>query len=118
MDAEVYFEETEDSYQFSKTRDGEAFIIKKDDLIFETKTFYEYFFKDLAEKPQYTVVDLHEKDSDHKLTGQVKHVFDTVSQVLSKTCDGIKDDWFNKEDGQDIDVSSSNVSTVSASGNK
>ena len=107
MDAEVYFEETEDSYQFSKTGDGEAFIIKKDDLIFETKTFYEYFFK-----------DLHEKDPDHKLTGQVKHVFDTVSQVLSKTCDGIKDDWFNEEDGQDIDVSSSNASTASVPGNK
>lgn len=114
MDVEVYFEETEDSYQFSKAEDSEAFVIKKDDLIFETKTFYEYFFKDLAEKPKYTVVDLHEKDPDYKLTSQVKHVFDTVSQVLNKTCDGIKDDWFNEEDGQDIDISSPNVSTASA----
>ena len=39
---------------FSKTKDGGgAFVIKKNDLIFETKTFYEYFFKDLVEKPAY-----------------------------------------------------------------
>lgn len=114
MDVEIYFEETEDSYQFSKAEDSEAFVIKKDNLIFETKKFYEYFFKDLAEKPQYIVVDLHEQDQNHKLTGQVKHVFDTVSQVLNKTCDGIKDDWFNEEGGQDIDVSRPNASTASA----
>lgn len=83
MDAEVYFEETKDSYQFSKTKDGDgAFVIKKDDLIFETKTFYEYFFKDLAEKPQYTVVDLHENEPDHKLAGQAKHVFLTTTDLM------------------------------------
>lgn len=119
MNAEVYFEEAEDSYQFSKTKDSdEAFVIKKDDLIFETKTFYEYFFKGLAEKPQYTVVDLHEKESNHKLTGQAKHVFTTVAQVLNKTCDGIDDDWFNEEEGQDIDASSSNTSESSTSENQ
>lgn len=115
MDAEVYFEETKDSYQFSKTKDGDgAFVIKKDDLIFETKTFYEYFFKDLAEKPQYTVVDLHENEPDHKLAGQAKHVFTTVAQVLNKTCDGIADDWFNEEDGQDTDAPGSTTSGASA----
>jgi|GEM_PF-1852820 hypothetical protein len=115
MNAEVYFEESEDSYQFSKTKDGdEAFVIKKDDLIFETKTFYEYFFKGLAERPQYTVVDLHENEPDHKLAGQAKHVFTTVAQVLNKTCDGIADDWFNEEDGQDADAPSSTTSGASA----
>lgn len=112
MDAEVYFKETEDSYQFSKTRDGEAFIIKKDDLIFETKTFYEYFFKDLAKKPQYTVVDLRANESDYKLTGQAKHVFTTVAQILNKTCEDIDDDWFNEEENQDTDAPDSTISGV------
>ena len=101
---------------FSKTKDGDgAFVIKKNDLIFETKTFYEYFFKDLAEKPQYTVIDLLKKEPDYKLTGQVKHVFTTVAQVLNKTCDGINDDWFNEEKSQDADTPNSNASEVSAS---
>ena len=118
MDIEVYFEETEDSYQFSKTNDGDgAFVIMKDDLIFETKTFYEYFFKDLAEKPQYTVIDLHEKEPDYKLTGQAKHVLTTVDQVLNKTCDGINDEWFKEENSQDTDASSPSVNEASASEN-
>lgn len=115
MNAEVYFEESEDSYQFSKTKDDDkAFVIKKDDLIFETKTFYEYFFEGLVEKPQYTVVDLHENEPEHNLTGQAKHVFTTVVQVLNKTCDGIADDWFNEEDGQDAEASGSTTSGASA----
>lgn len=119
MDAEVYFEETEDSYQFSKTKDGDgAFVIKKNDLIFETKTFYEYFFKDLVEKPQYTVIDLLKEEPGHKLTGQAKHVFTTVAQVLNKTCDGIDDDWFKEEKSQDADAFNSSASEASASENK
>lgn len=116
MDAQVYFEESDDNYQFSKIRDdGEAFVIKKDDLIFETKAFYEYFFKGLAEKPQYTIVDLYKEEPDHKLTSEAKHVFNTVSQVLNKTCDNIEEKWFKEEDSQNADASNPNENDVPAS---
>lgn len=101
MDIQIYFNESEGSYRFSKLGDDEqAFIINKSDLVFDTKVFYELFFKGLTEKPRYTVIDSHTEEPGHRLTSQAKHIFDTVSKVFSKACDGIQEDWFEDKQRQ------------------
>lgn len=92
MKRQVRFEETGDKYLFSDDDRGSVFTIMKDTLIFSSNDFYQAFFKDLEEKPDYQLIN-----PTAKLTGQAKHVFDTVEAIFKKSCGSIDDRWFTNE---------------------
>ena len=97
MSSKISFQETEDAYLFSSAEDEpKVFAIKKDDLIFDAGKFYECFFKDLEEKPEYQLVSESET-----LAGQAKHIFTTVETILNETCNGISGNWFKDVMSQD-----------------
>jgi hypothetical protein len=91
MKRQVSFEETAEAYRFALVEDeSKAFEISKSTLEFNSKAFYEIFFKGLHEAPDYELVE-----SATKLEKTSKHVYSTVSNIFKSTCAKINPVWFS-----------------------
>lgn len=92
MTRQINFEEDDVSYKFIE---GDVtFAISKTSLEFDTKKFYECFFKDLTEKPDIELVPRED------LVKNSKHVYDTVFSMVKDICEQIDEDWFKKDDSE------------------
>lgn len=90
MKRQVSFEETTEAYRFTLAGDeSRSFEISKSTLEFNSKAFYETFFKGLHEAPAYELLE-----PDIELAKTSKHVFATVSNIFQNTCAKIDSAWF------------------------
>lgn len=91
MKRQVSFEETAEAYRFTLVDDeSKAFEISKDTLEFNSKVFYETFFKGLDKAPDYELIE-----PDTELEKTSKHVYSTVSSIFQSTCSKIDPTWFS-----------------------
>lgn len=96
MKKHINFSDESTAYLFMLDGDdGKLFEIGKDTLVFSSDDFYRLFFQGLDEKPDYELVNTGDD-----LSGQAKHIFDTVDAILKKACDSINADWFKTPDEQ------------------
>lgn len=95
MKRRVSFEETAEAYRFVLVDDeSKAFEISKDTLEFNSKVFYETFFKGLDKAPDYELIE-----PNAKLKKTSKHVYSTVSGIFKNTCSKIDPTWFSDKPG-------------------
>lgn len=95
MKRQVSFEETAETYRFTLVGDeSKAFEISKATLEFNSKVFYETFFKGLHEAPDYALLE-----PANKLEKTSKHVYSTVSSIFQSTCKKIDPTWFPDNPG-------------------
>lgn len=99
MKRQVRFVDDAQSYRFELVDGNDAvFEISKDTLVFSAKDFYATFFKDLDSKPVYELVQPTDA-----LSGQPKHVFETVEAIFKKTCDSIDGGWFKEPASETVE---------------
>ena len=95
MKRQVSFEETAEAYRFALVDDeSKAFEISKDTLEFNSKVFYETFFKGLDKAPDYKLIE-----PNTELEKTPKHVYSTVSSIFQSTCSKIDPTWFSEKPG-------------------
>lgn len=102
MKRQVSFEETAEAYRFTLADDESmSFEISKSTLEFNSKAFYETFFKGLHEAPDYELLE-----PAAKLEKTSKHVYSTVSSIFKTTCEKIDPTWFPDKTGDAVEPES------------
>lgn len=109
MKRQVSFEETAEAYRFALVDDElKAFEILKDTLEFNSRLFYETFFKGLDKAPDYELIE-----PDTELEKSSKHVYSTVSSIFQSTCSKIDPTWFSDKPGNATESESAPLAITS-----
>ena len=89
MKKQINVSEDSQSYIFS-LNDESVFSINRESLLFDSKKFYEAFFRGLDSKPEYEI------SVPDKVSKRCAHVAGEFQKIVEQTVASIEDGWFSE----------------------